>query len=159
MAQDPIRAALRLLVKADRDALRVVRLIARLLADPGKVPTLANCTFKAGTKTYKGRLTHAQCARLKAGGSVVKVQKLLLKLLGKVDRAQADSLARIKAALTLKTAVHAGGTTPPLGACDYTNAANQPDCADNLTQTQCTAINGITFRLGQTCGKIPPERK
>lgn len=158
---DVVRAALRSLTKADRDALKAIRSINGI---PGieqvPAPDLVLCTFATDQKTYTGLVTAQQCARIAevSGKSAHVVEKRLLKLLcsvryalGELTDAMLPPCKKVQKALEPERLL-AIPIKPPdnLGKCDYVNSSGQPDCVNNVLQEDCNRLLG-SFTLGGTC--------
>ncbi len=165
---DTVRAALRALTQADRDARRVLRLVAGI---PGMeapdVPDLVRCTFQTDKRTYHGRLTAQQCERLAevSGQPALKVERRLLALLRLLRRALGYLAECVESKVpAVQQALHPRTVTTlrvqaklpdSLGSCAYTNSDGNPDCVDYVLVEDCNKLPDGVFTQGVPC---PPPR-
>src|SRR5262249_37085720 len=115
---DGIKVGLKLLTKADRETNKALRQLAALFGIGPETSPLLEFRFEAGGKRYRGLLTAPQKdAVLAARTSVVKVQRVLLNLLARLNLSAQDAEQRLRKALEGKS-VPKVAASPVRGACD-----------------------------------------
>jgi hypothetical protein len=163
---DPVTAALAFLVLADREGVKALTLLGKVLGLNLNVPHLASCRFKVNGVGHHGRVTEEHrdlildvVAHHPTEPQVV--ESFLLQLVGLVDKAANAAIDPLDAALRGTKAKRPAATGPAsqarTGACFFNDGT---PCQPDLSFFVCSGMPGFDhWAAGQGCDGIQPKNK
>jgi hypothetical protein len=163
---DPVTAALAFLVLADREGVKALTLLGKVLGLDLDVPHLASCRFKVNGVSHHGRVTKDH--RDLILGVVAQhpnepqvVESFLLQLVGLVSKAADAPIDPLARALRGTKAKRPAATVPDdqarTGACFFNDGT---PCQPDLSFFVCSGLPGFDhWAAGQGCDGITANNK
>jgi hypothetical protein len=163
---DPVTAALGFLVLADREGVKALTLLGKVLGLDLPVPQRASCRFKVNGVRHHGRVTEQHRDLIldvvaQHPNEPQVVESFLLQLVGLMHKATDAAMDPLDAALrgtkAKKPAATSAGNTARTGACFFNDGT---PCQPDLSFFVCSGLPGFDhWAAGQGCDGIQGKHK
>jgi hypothetical protein len=164
---DPVSAALKFLVQADREGVKALKLLGKVLGINLDVPHLVKCHFKVGGVGHRGRVTEEHRDLIlnvvaKYPNDAQAVESFLLQLVALVDKAADADIDPLDGALRGKKAKLPVVRSPEesgarIGACFFNDGT---PCQAGLSFFVCSGMPGFDhWAAGQGCDGVKGKGK
>jgi hypothetical protein len=164
---DPVSAALAFLVLADREGIKALKALGKVLGLDLDVPHLARCHFKVNGTGHHGRVTEEHRDLIldvvaQHPNDPQVVESFLLQLVGLVDKAADAAIDPLDAALRgtkakRPAAQTLSASTARTGACFFNDGT---PCQPDLSFFVCSGMPGFDhWSAGQGCEGFKDKKK